>query len=269
MSNQASTLFVKRLEGDVAIITGGASGIGEATGRLFWSHGAKIVIADIQDDLGEALCKELDENAMYVHCDVTDEEQVKKTVDLTVEKYGKLDIMHNNAGVVDCATRSILTIEKSDIEKVLGVNLIGGILGAKHAARVMVPAKKGCILFTTSAATLLACTLCHGYVASKQGLIGIMRNIAAELGQFGIRVNSISPYAVLTNLSKSTMPHSSTDQLRALINETTNLKGTDLKADDIARAALYLASEDGQYVSGLNLVVDGAFSITYPSVPFI
>ncbi|KAF6165810.1 hypothetical protein GIB67_012707 [Kingdonia uniflora] len=269
MSNQASTPFAKRLEGKVVIITGGASGIGEATTRLFWSHGAKIVIADIQDDLGEALCRELDENAMYVHCDVTDEEQVKKTVDLAVEKYGKLDIMYNNAGVADCATRSILTIEKSDVEKVLGVNLIGGILGAKHAARVMVPAKKGCIIFTTSASTSIACTLCHGYIASKQGLLGIMRNIAAELGQFGIRVNSISPYAVVTNLTKSTIPHSSTKQLQALFNKSTILKGTDLKAEDIARAALYLASEDGQCVSGLNLVVDGAFSITYPSVPFV
>ncbi|KAF6165867.1 hypothetical protein GIB67_012764 [Kingdonia uniflora] len=180
---------------------------------------------------------------MYVHCDVTDEEQLKKTVDLTVEKYGKLDIMYNNAGVVDCVTRNILTIEMSDIEEVLGVNLIRGIFGAKHAARVM--------------------------VTSKQGLIGIMWNMAAELGQFGIRVNSISPYAVVTSLTKPTIPHSSTDQLRALINEKTNLKSTDLKADDIAHAALYLASGDGQYVSGLNLVVDGAFSITYPSVPFI
>ncbi|KAF6165812.1 hypothetical protein GIB67_012709 [Kingdonia uniflora] len=269
MSNQASTPFAKRLEGNVAIITGGASGIGEATVRLFWSHGAKIVIADIQDDLGEALCRELGENAMYVHCDVTDEEQVRNTVDLAVEKYGKLAIMYNNAGVVDFATTSILTIEKSNVEKVLGINLIGWILGAKHAARVMVPAKKGCILFTTSATTSISSTLFHGCVASKQGLIGIMRNIAAELGQFGIRVNSISPYGVVTNLAKSLLPHSSTEQLQAFFNKSANLKGTELKAEDIARAALYLANEDAQYVSGLNLVVDGAFSITYPSVPFV
>ncbi|KAF6165816.1 hypothetical protein GIB67_012713 [Kingdonia uniflora] len=164
---KASTTSAKRLEGKVAIVTGGAGGIGEATVRLFWSHGAKIIIADIQDNIGEALCKELDENALYVHCDVTDEEQVRRTIDLVVENYGKLDIMYNNAGVLDMATTSILTIVKSDVEKVLNVNLMGGILGAKHAARVMVPAKKGCILFTTSASTSIACTLCHGCIASK------------------------------------------------------------------------------------------------------
>ncbi|KAF6165817.1 hypothetical protein GIB67_012714 [Kingdonia uniflora] len=104
---------------------------------------------------------------MYVYCDVSDEEQVRNTTDLAVEKYGKLDIMYNNAGVINFATTSILIIEKSDFKKVLGINLIGGILGAKHATRVMVSAKKGCILLTTSASTSLAWTIFYGDVTSN------------------------------------------------------------------------------------------------------
>ncbi|XP_058113364.1 (+)-borneol dehydrogenase 1-like [Magnolia sinica] len=266
MNTTAPTLSSKRLEGKVAIITGAASGIGESTARLFWAHGAKVVIADVQDDLGRAICQDLDDNAMYVHCDVTNEDDMRDLVDLTIEKYGKLDIMYNNAGVADNTAKSILTIEKSKLERVLSVNLVGGFLGTKHAARVMVPARKGCILFTGSATASIACTTNHSYVASKSGLTGLAQNVSAELGQFGIRVNCISPYAVATNMVKGLLPGGSTEQLEAFLSNAGNLKGAVLRADDVARAALFLASDDAGYVSGLNLVVDGGFSVANPSV---
>jgi NAD(P)-dependent dehydrogenase (short-subunit alcohol dehydrogenase family) len=135
-----------RLEGKVALITGGASGIGECNARLFVQHGAKVLIADIQDDLGEALCKSLgsQESISYIHCDVTCDSDVKNAVDMAVSKYGKLGIMFNNAGIVGtCKAPRILAVEIEDFKRVLDVNLFGAFLGAKHSARVMIPAKKG------------------------------------------------------------------------------------------------------------------------------
>ncbi|XP_058086919.1 (+)-borneol dehydrogenase 1-like [Magnolia sinica] len=257
----------KRLEGKVAIITGGASGIGESTARLFWANGAKVIIADIQDNLGNTICEQLGgENIAYVHCDVTDEEEVRNLVDFAVDKYGKLDIMYNNAGIMDPKTTSILTIEKSDLERVLRVNLVGSFLGTKHAARVMVPARKGCILFTGSSTASIACMNEHAYVASKRGIVGLAQNVTAELGQFGIRVNCVSPYAVATNFVKGALPDHDSEGFEKFMSQVGNLKGAVLKTDDVARAALYLASDDANYVSGLNLLVDGGFSIANPSV---
>ena len=128
-----------RLEGKVALISGGASGIGEATARLFSKHGAHVVIADIQDDLGLSLCKHL-ESASYVHCDVTNENDVQNAVNTAISKYGNLDIMFNNAGIIDEIKTSILDNSKFDFERVISVNLVGPFLGTKHAARVMIAA---------------------------------------------------------------------------------------------------------------------------------
>ncbi|XP_068646526.1 (+)-borneol dehydrogenase 1-like [Aristolochia californica] len=256
----------RRLEGKVAIITGGASGIGESTARLFWTHGAYVIIADVQAERGKSICEELDDNVIYVHCDVTSENDIRDAVDFAVEKYGKLDIMFNNAGIMNVGCMSILTIEKSQLEKVLQVNLVGAVMGAKHAARVMVPRRQGCILFTGSATASIACMPEHSYVASKRGLLGLAQNLSAELGEFGIRVNCVSPYVVGTNINKNQGPVADPNEFAKFMSEVGNLKGAQLKPDDVARAALYLASDDASYVSGLNLLVDGGFTAANPSL---
>ncbi|EYU18087.1 hypothetical protein MIMGU_mgv1a0119322mg, partial [Erythranthe guttata] len=141
----------RRLEGKVALITGGASGIGECTAKLFTKHGAKVVIADIQDDLGRSVVNALGPtNSTYVHCDVTDEDHVSNAVDEAVAAYGKLDIMFNNAGTLDDPKPRIADNKKSDFERVLRVNLTGVFLGMKHAARVMVPAARGGSIISTA-----------------------------------------------------------------------------------------------------------------------
>ncbi|XP_057967848.1 (+)-borneol dehydrogenase 1-like [Malania oleifera] len=256
----------KRLQSKVAIITGGASGIGASTVHLFWENGATIVIADIQDDLGQAIANDLGDTVSYVHCDVSNEDDVRNLVDATVSRHGKLDIMYNNAGVIDRTFGSILDTKKSDVERVLSVNLVGAFLGAKHAARVMVPRGKGCILFTASACTAIAGISTPTYAASKHGVVGLARNLAAELGQFGIRVNCVSPFAVITGIARGPVSEADIAEAEAALSERSNLKGQILKADGIARAALYLASDDAYYVSGLNLVVDGGFSVVNPSL---
>ncbi|KAK8553998.1 hypothetical protein V6N13_072922 [Hibiscus sabdariffa] len=143
------------LEGKVALITGGASGIGECTAKVFAHHGAKVVIADIQDDFGHSVCEDIGpSNCSYVHCNVTNEDHIKSAVDKAVATHGKLDIMFNNAGIVDSDKARIIDNEKSDFERVLSVNVTGVFLGIKHAARVMVPARSGSIMKTTSKAPL-------------------------------------------------------------------------------------------------------------------
>ncbi|KAB1212337.1 Tropinone reductase-like 1 [Morella rubra] len=265
MNPASSAASYKRLEGKVAIITGGASGIGASTVQLFNEHGAKVVIADIQDNLGQTLADKLGENVSYIHCDVSNEEDICNLIDTTVAKYGTLDIMYNNAGICDSAFGRILETTKSDLERVLNVNVVGAFLGAKHAARVMVPQRKGCILFTTSAATSIAGLSSHAYAASKCGVQGLVRNLTAELGQHGIRVNCVSPYAVVTGMPMFEKAHDPALMEMAL-SGIGNLQGQILKAEGVAKAALYLASDEANYVSGLNLLVDGGYSVVNPSM---
>ncbi|XVF76143.1 hypothetical protein PTKIN_Ptkin13bG0242500 [Pterospermum kingtungense] len=253
----------RRLEGKVAVITGGASGIGASTARLFHENGAKVVVADIQDTLGQALVTKLGENACYIHCDVSNEDDIINLVDTTISKHGKLDIMYNNAGVYDRPLSSILDTTKSDLDLCVGVNLVGALLGAKHAARVMIPQRKGCILFTASAATAVAGMASYAYTASKCGIVGIAKTLAGELGQYGIRVNCVSPFIVATPMSAPT--EADVPQIEALASEMGNLKGEVLKAEGVAEAALYLAS-DSNYVSGMNLVLDGGYSVVNPTM---
>ncbi|KAH7554132.1 hypothetical protein ACOSP7_028855 [Xanthoceras sorbifolium] len=255
----------KRLEGKVAIITGGASGIGAAAVQLFHDNGAKVVIADVQDKLGQALANKLASEAVcYIHCDVSNENAIIDLVDATVTKYGKLDIMYNNAGIMDRNFGSILDTPKSDLERLLMINTVGGFLGAKHAAKVMVPQQKGCILFTASACTEIGGLCSPAYGVSKYGILGLVKNLAAELGQYGIRVNCVSPYGLVTGMSgnKGVDPAI----IEAKLSEMGNLRGQILKAEGIANAALYLASDDASYVSGQNLVVDGGFSSVNPTI---
>ncbi|KAL9391026.1 hypothetical protein Peur_014946 [Populus x canadensis] len=252
---------LRRLEGKVALITGGSSGIGESAARLFAKHGAKVVIADVQDELGHSVCEELKtESASFVHCDVTQEKDVENAVNTAVSKHGKLDIMFNNAGVVDLPKPNILDNDKAEFEKVISVNIVGAFLGTKHAARVMIPARRGSIISTASICGTIGGAASHAYTSSKHGVIGLMRNTAVELGQHGIRVNCVSPYAVPTPMMRSFLKLDDDEVYRVY----SNLKEAVLKAEDIAEAALFLGSDESKYVSGHNLIVDGGFTIVNP-----
>ena len=254
-----------RLEGKVALITGGASGIGECTAKVFAHHGAKIVIADIQDELGHSVSHSISpENATYVHCDVTDESQVRAAVDKAAETYGKLDIMFNNAGIADANKPRIVDNDKADFERVLSVDVTGVFLGIKHAARAMIPARSGSIISSASISSYVGGAASHAYACSKHAVVGLTKNAAVELGQFGIRVNCLSPYAMATPLATRFVGLDDA-ALENLMSALANLKHATLKTEDVANAALFLASDEGRYISGHNLLIDGGFSIVNPS----
>ncbi|KAM5562345.1 short-chain dehydrogenase reductase 2a [Rosa sericea] len=144
----------RRLEGKVAIVTGGARGIGEATARLFTRHGAKVVIADVEDSIGTTLANSLGPSVTFVHCDVSLEEDIENLIESTVSRYGQLDIMFNNAGILGNQSKhkSIVNFDVDEFDRVMRVNVRGTALGIKHAARVMIPRGGGCIISTASVA---------------------------------------------------------------------------------------------------------------------
>ncbi|KAI4300594.1 hypothetical protein L6164_033953 [Bauhinia variegata] len=262
----AAASAVPRLEGKVALITGGASGIGERTAQVFAQHGARVVIADIQDELGQDVARSIGPSiCLYVHCDVTDEAQVKNAVDTAVRTFGKLDIMFNNAGIVDPNKTRIIDNEKADFERVLSVNVTGVFLGMKHAAQAMIPARSGSIISTASVSSSVGGAGTHAYCAAKHAVVGLTKNAAVELGQFGIRVNCLSPYTVATPLAVNFVESNDIEELENTSNSLANLKGVTLKTDDVANAALYFGSDESKYVSGHNLLIDGGFSIVNPS----
>ncbi|XWS76702.1 hypothetical protein CRYUN_Cryun01aG0200500 [Craigia yunnanensis] len=250
-----------RLEGKVAVITGAASGIGEETVRLFVEHGAFVVIADVQDDLGNQVAASMGlDKVSYCHCDVRDENQIEETVSFTVEKYGKLDILFSNAGIIGPLT-GILELDMDGFDNIMATNIRGVAATIKHAARAMVAKNiRGSIICTASVASSVGGTGPLGYTASKHAIVGLVRGTCSELGAYGIRVNCVSPYGVATPLACRAY-NVEPSQVEANSCSMSNLKGIVLKARHIAETVLFLASDESAYISGQNLAVDGGFTV--------
>jgi len=244
------------LDGKVAIVTGGANGIGEGTTRRFVEEGARVVVADLQEDAGAALASELGDAVRFVRTDVTEEADVAAAVDLAVAELGRLDVMFNNAGIVGVIGR-IADTPTDGWDHTVAVLLRGVFLGTKHAARVMVPQGSGVIISTSSTAGILGGLGPHCYTACKHAVIGLTKSVASELASSGVRVNAISPGSTVTAMTSAVISgdHTATDKAEAQIAAGSAL-GIAGYPVDIANAALYLASDEARYVTGHTLVVD-------------
>ncbi|XP_059660570.1 secoisolariciresinol dehydrogenase-like isoform X2 [Cornus florida] len=261
---QFSIHIGSKLEGKVALITGAASGIGKETAAKFINNGAKVVIADVQQQFGQDTATELGPNATFRACDVTKESDVCNAVDYTVSKHGRLDIMYNNAGIACYTPPSIVDLDLAAFDRVMAINVRGVMAGIKHASRVMIPRRTGSILCTASVTGIMGGLAQHTYSVSKSSVIGIVKSVSAELCKHGIRINCISPFAIPTPFVMGEItqffPGVNAQRLIDMIHNAGVLEGAYCEPSDIANAALYLASDDAKYVSGHNLVVDGGFT---------
>ncbi|MCL7030047.1 hypothetical protein MKW94_019056 [Papaver nudicaule] len=261
-----------RLEGKVALITGAAGGIGEAAARLFVEHGAFVVIADVKDELGDQVVASIGpDRCSYKHCDVTDEKQVEETVVYTLDKYGTLDIVYSNAGILGQLS-GVLNVDMKALEKIMDVNVCGSVAMIKHSGRAMVARNiHGTIICTASAGASRGGLGPEGYTASKHALLGVVRSASQELGMYGIRVNCVSPLGVATPMTCTILGikqfRVDPDFVEQHMSSVSNLKGMVLKAKHIAEAALFLASDESACISGHNLVVDGGFPESTDTFP--
>lgn len=243
------------LEGQVALVTGGASGIGEATVRLFAAEGAAVVVADINSERGEPLVADLlasGARAIFVKTDVTQERDIERAVQRAVTDFGQLDIMVNNAGVVG-AIGSILNTDAADWRATQVILLDSVFLGIKHAARQMVPQRSGVILSLSSIAGVMGGQGPHAYTAAKHGVVGLTESAASELSQYGIRVNAVAPAVTVTPLIE--LVRGSRDAALDYAAKISPL-GSAQMPEEIAQTLLFLASPGAAHITAQTLVVD-------------
>lgn len=244
------------LDEKIALITGGASGIGRATALAFAREGANVVVADLQQELGEkvaAEARDLGGDSVYVNADVTREDQISAMVNDTVERFGGLDCAVNNAGTSG-KPGPLQTLSAEDWARTLAVNLTSVFLCLKHELLAMLERGGGSIVNVASGAGLIAVPGMAPYAASKHGVLGLTKTAAVENARSGVRVNAICPGSTDTPMLRSTMDAS--PQMEKLILASTP-GGRLGSAEEIAEAALWLCSDRASFVNGESMLVDG------------
>lgn len=254
-----------RLDGKVAVITGGCSGIGLGAVELFVKEGARIVAADIQDEKGASLEKGWDGKVRYARCDVTSEDDIAAAIGLAKSEFGGLDVLFNNAGHGG-SPAGVADMSAAGWDATFALLVRGPALGMKHAAPLMAERGGGSIVNTASIAGLQAGFGPLAYSTAKAAVIHLSRCAAAELSPQKIRVNAICPGLIATSIFGASMglPREVADQMAARVAEVGPKIQPIPKSglpEDIARAALYLASDDSVFVTGTHIVVDGGITI--------
>src|SRR5262249_5011422 len=247
----------QELSGRVAIVTGGASGIGRATVELFVEEGARVVIADVDAALGEDVAAKLGEAAAFKRTDVADADQVQEVVDFAVARFGGLHVMFNNAGISDKMFGSFLDHDLKTFERVIAVNLLGVMLGSQRAARHMAKSGGRSIIHTGSTAAVKPRRGVMIYRAAKAAVVQFSKSLAIDLAEHGIRVNCIAPGHIPTPMTTN---YDMAQVVR--LNQPLQRQGMPI---DVAYAALYLASEKSAQVTGLVLPVDGGTTVGNPA----
>jgi 3alpha(or 20beta)-hydroxysteroid dehydrogenase len=241
-----------RVDGKVALISGGARNIGGASARQLVGEGAKVVIGDLLDEEGAALADELGESARYVHLDVTSDEDWRAAVELTVREFGRLDVLFNNAGIFNGG--QLQRYKTEQWQQMLDVNLTGAFLGIRAAADAMIASGGGSIINTSSIEGLRGTPWAHGYVASKWGLRGLTKSVALELAPHGIRVNSLHPGRISTPATDA-MP---ADMIPIPL-------GRPGQPDEVAAFVVFLASDESSFATGSEFTMDGGTVTAIPT----
>ena len=256
-----------RVKGKVALVTGGASGIGRATSLLLAKEGAAVAVTDIQDDAGKdvvAAIKKAGGDAIYLHHDVASEEAWESVVAQVKARFGKLHVLVNNAGIA--ITASVLTMSLADWRRQQAINLDGVFLGVKHSLPLMRASGGGSIVNISSLAGLKGSATLAGYCATKGGVRLFTKAVAMECGMArdNVRVNSVHPGIIETPIWLGIVPGANEPGANApnldAISENVVPIGSKGLPEDIAQGVLYLASDDSRYVTGSELVIDGGMS---------
>ena len=252
-----------RLQGKVALITGGAGGMGRVASLLFAAEGAGVVLTDLNDELGEATASEIIQaggQALYVHADVSREADAEAMVGAAVDRFGKLDILYNNSGVMLPADGSVHTTDESVWDLTLAVNVKGVAFGCKYGVPAMLASGGGSIINVASfVAWLGAATSQTAYTASKGAVLAMTREIAVEYARKGIRCNALCPGPIETPLLMQLLSDEEKKQ-RRFVHIPMGRLG---QAEELAKAALFLASDDSSYMTGTSLIVDGGITAAY------
>jgi len=248
-----------RVEGKVAIVTGSARGTGEATARLLAAEGARVVVADVLEEQGAAVAKDLGDAAVFEPLDVTSEADWQRVVDATEARWGRLDVLVNNAAVLHMATIEDTSLD--DYQRVVGVNQVGTFLGIRTAAAAMRRVGRGSIVNISSIDGVSAKNSLIAYSASKWAVRGMTRVAALELGQQGIRVNAVCPEAGSGDMMRPFIPEGVDPELAASFQQRTlkpqMKRSIAEKIGDVAKLVLFLASDESASCTGTDFVIDG------------
>ncbi|MBN9618538.1 MAG: glucose 1-dehydrogenase [Actinobacteria bacterium] len=247
-----------RLDGKTAIITGAARGQGAAAARLFVAEGAHVVIGDVLDDVGAALAADLGPAATYRHLDVSSEADWQTVVDETVQEHGGVDVLVNNAGILRFAALPDMALD--DYLRIVNINQVGTFLGMKTVAKPMIAAGSGSIVNISSVEGLAGMPYLTAYTSTKFAIRGMTKVAALELGPLGIRVNSVHPGMIETDMVKDAAGGHDVDLSPAAKRIPLRRMG---QAEDIAEVVLFLASERSAYVTGAELAADGGATATH------
>jgi len=249
-----------RLEGKVALITGGGSGMGKVAAALFAGEGAKVVLTDVADEAGEATAAEIGDAALFVHADVSREADARAMVEAAVSRFGRLDVLYNNAGVMLPADGSVDATDEAIWDTTLAVNVKGVAFGCKYGIPAMIANGGGSIINVASfVAWLGAATSQTAYTASKGAVLAMTREIAVEYARKGVRCNALCPGPIETPLLMQLLSDDAKKQ-RRFVHIPMGRLG---RAEELAKAALFLASDDSSYMTGASLIVDGGITAAY------